>query len=68
MAPLIMAVVLGDKIEMSFRRALTISEGSFAIFITSSFSAVFLGAAVLILGLQLVAWLFGFRVRAKQEG
>jgi putative tricarboxylic transport membrane protein len=65
LAPLIMAVVLGDKIEMSFRRALTISEGSWGIFVQSSFSAVFLGAAALIVGLQLVAWLFGFRVREK---
>jgi putative tricarboxylic transport membrane protein len=65
LAPLIMAVVLGDKIEMSFRRALTISEGSWGIFVQSSFSALFLGAAALIVGLQLVAWLFGFRVREK---
>ncbi len=62
-APLIMAVVLGDKIEMSLRRALTISEGSLWIFFTSSFSVVFLAAAAVILGLQLVAWLMGFRVR-----
>ncbi len=66
LAPLVMAVVLGDKIEMSFRRALTISEGSLWIFATSSFSAVFLAAAALILILQLIAWLFGFRIRGQR--
>ncbi len=65
LAPLILAVVLGDKIELSFRRALTISEGSFWIFLKSSFSQIFLIAAVLILVLQIIAWLFGFRIREK---
>ena len=66
LAPLILAVVLGDRIELSFRRALTISEGSFWIFLKSSFSQVFLIAALLILVLQTIAWLFGFRVRGKK--
>jgi putative tricarboxylic transport membrane protein len=68
LAPLILAVVLGDRIELSFRRALTISEGSFWIFLKSSVSQVFLIAAILILVLQTIAWLFGFRVRGKKEG
>ena len=67
MAPLILAVVLGDKIELSFRRALTISEGSFWIFVKSSFSQIFLAAALLIAVLQITAWLLGFRIR-KQNG
>jgi putative tricarboxylic transport membrane protein len=67
MAPLVLALVLGDKIEMSFRRALTTSEGSLWIFFKSSFSKVFLIAAVLILALQLIAWLAGFRTQEKEK-
>jgi len=64
---LILAVVLGDRIEMSFRRALTISEGSLLILIKSSFSKVFVIAALLILILQTIAWLSGFRIRGETE-
>jgi putative tricarboxylic transport membrane protein len=67
MAPLVLALVLGDKIEMSFRRALTTSEGSLWIFFKSSFSKVFLIAAGLILVLQLIAWLAGFRTQEKEK-
>jgi putative tricarboxylic transport membrane protein len=66
-SPLILAVVLGDKIEMSLRRALTISEGSLWIFFKSSFSKIFVVAALLILVLQTIAWLFGFRVRGESK-
>lgn len=64
-SPLILAVVLGDRIEMSLRRALTISEGSLWIFFKSSFSKIFLSALLLILVIQAIAWLFGFRIRGK---
>jgi putative tricarboxylic transport membrane protein len=64
-SPLILAVVLGDKIEMSLRRALTISEGSLWIFFTSSFSKVFVIAGILILVLQTTAWILGFRIRRE---
>jgi putative tricarboxylic transport membrane protein len=67
MAPLILAVVLGDKIEMSFRRALTISEGSFWIFMKSSFSKIFLIAVLVIVVLQVVALLAGYKVREEAQ-
>jgi putative tricarboxylic transport membrane protein len=67
MAPLILAAVLGDKMEMSFRRALTISEGSLWIFFKSSFSKIFLAAVVLVLILQGVAWLTGYRKRQDHD-
>lgn len=60
---LIMGIVLGDRIELSFRRALATSGGDFLIFIKSSFSKVFLAAALLIVVLQLAAWLMGFRLK-----
>jgi putative tricarboxylic transport membrane protein len=37
-APLILAVIVGDKMEQSFRQALTIADGSFEIFVRSSVS------------------------------
>jgi len=67
MAPLILAAVLGDKMEMSFRRALTISEGSLLIFFKSSVSKIFLVAVILILILQGMAWFMGFRRRMAEE-
>jgi putative tricarboxylic transport membrane protein len=68
MAPLILAAVLGDKMEMSFRRALTISEGSLWIFVKSSASKIFMVALILILVLQGVAWFMGYRRRMAEEG
>ncbi len=65
--PLVLAVVLGDKIEMSFRRALTISEGSFWIFLQSSFSKIFLIVLFLILVLQIFAWFLGLRIRGEDR-
>lgn len=63
LATLIMGIVLGDRIELSFRRALATSGGDFMIFIKSSFSQIFLAAALLIVVLQLVAWFMGFRIK-----
>ena len=60
-APLLLAVILGDRIELAFRRSLTISDGDFSIFIESTSSAVFLCVLVIIVGLQLTAWLLGYR-------
>jgi putative tricarboxylic transport membrane protein len=68
MAPLILAAVLGDKMEMSFRRALTISDGSLWIFVKSSTSKIFMVAVVLILLLQGAAWFMGYRRRMAEEG
>jgi putative tricarboxylic transport membrane protein len=46
-SPLILALVLGPMFENSLRRALIISDGSPAIFVTRPLSAVFLCAALL---------------------
>jgi len=67
MAPLILAAVLGDKMEMSFRRALTISEGRLLIFMKSSVSKIFMVAVALIFILQGTAWVMGFRKRMVEE-
>ncbi len=65
LSPLILAVVLGDRLELAFRRALTISEGSLWIFVKSSFSQVFVAALIIIIALQAAAWALGFRIRSK---
>ena len=48
-APLILALVLGQRLETSFRRSLIMSRGDFSIFITRPISLGFLIVAVLLL-------------------
>jgi putative tricarboxylic transport membrane protein len=45
-APLLLAFVLGDRIEINFRRALTISDGDYAIFLKGPAAQISLGAVV----------------------
>jgi putative tricarboxylic transport membrane protein len=66
-APLLLAVVLGDRMETSFRRALTISDGDWWIFLQGAASRILLGAVALLLLLQGAAWLLGFRRKARAE-
>ena len=66
-APLLLAMVLGDRMEVSLRRALVISNGDYGIFLQGAFSQVFVGAIVLLVLLQGVAWLFGFSKKALRE-
>jgi putative tricarboxylic transport membrane protein len=60
-APLLLAVVLGDRLEVSLRRALTISQGDWWVLLQGAMSKIFLGAVLLLLLLQSAAWLLGFR-------
>lgn len=48
-APLILALVLGQKLETSFRRSLIMSHGDFSIFISRPISLAFLITALLLL-------------------
>jgi putative tricarboxylic transport membrane protein len=48
-APLILALVLGQRLETSFRRSLIMSRGDFSIFVTRPISLGFLIVAVLLL-------------------
>lgn len=70
-APLLLALVLGERMEVSFRRALTISNGDYWTFVQGPAARVFLGALGVIVALQLIAWAFGYRrrvaVQATQE-
>jgi putative tricarboxylic transport membrane protein len=66
-APLLLAIVLGDRMEVSLRRALTISNGDWWILVQGAMSKIFLGAVVLLVVLQGAAWVLGFR-RKMAEG
>ena len=50
MAPLLLALVLGDRLEENFRLALTMSGGSYAVFADHASLAVLISARVPLAG------------------
>ena len=66
-APLLLAVVLGDRMEVSFRRALIISDGDYWGLLRGGASKVFLIALAFLLALQGLAWMMGYRKRMADE-
>ncbi len=62
-APLLLAVVIGDRMEVALRRALIISEGNWAALAQDAFSRIFLSAIVVLVLLQCIAWWLGLRRR-----
>jgi putative tricarboxylic transport membrane protein len=67
MAPLLLALVLGDRLEENFRLALTMSGGSYATFADSVSLMVLGAAAALLLIIQGFAWAFGYRKSVADE-
>jgi len=67
LAPLVLALVLGPMIENNMRRALTISNGEFSIFLTKPLSLVFILAAVAWLAIPLLLKLKGRNVIINDE-
>lgn len=67
LAPLVLALVLGPMIENNMRRALTISNGDFSIFVTKPLSLVFVMAAVAWLVVPLLLKLKGRNVIVNDE-
>jgi len=57
-APLLLALVLGPRLEVAFRQSLMISHGDFGIFITRPISMVFLLATGLFLAIPLIRAVF----------
>jgi len=53
-APLLLALVLGPKLEVAFRQALMISHGDFGVVLSRPISAFFLAATFLFLCVPLV--------------
>jgi putative tricarboxylic transport membrane protein len=67
MAPLLLALVLGDRLEDSFRLSLTMSGGSYATFLDTGALIVLGAAAGLFLLVQGLAWAFGYRKAIADE-
>ena len=61
MAPLLLALVLGDRLEEKFRLALTMSGGDYATFADNASLIVIAIAGGLLLIIQGLAWAFGYR-------
>lgn len=65
-APALLAIVLGDRMEAGFRRALAISDGDYAIFLHGPAVKVFLGLLVAVLVAK--AWSARRLARAGRAG
>lgn len=57
-APLLLALVLGPKLEVAFRQSLMISHGDFGIFISRPISMAFLLAAAVFLVIPIIQMIF----------
>jgi putative tricarboxylic transport membrane protein len=67
MAPLLLALVLGDRLEENFRLALTMSSGDYATFADRASLPVLIAAVALLAVVQGLAWAFGYRKRFADE-
>ena len=68
-APLVFAVVLGPLAEVTFRQALTMSQGSAAIFVASPIAATLVAGAFLVLAGPLMwVWLRRMKISAGGGG
>ncbi len=67
MAPLLLAFVLGDRLEEQMRLALTMSGGSYATFADNTSIIVLTSVLGLLFSVQAVAWLFGYRKSVADE-
>ena len=59
-APLVLALVLGDKAEDAFRQSMLMSQGSLSIFVSNPLVATITTIAILLITWPLWAMLFGF--------
>ena len=57
-APLLLALVLGPKLEVAFRQALMISHGDFGVFVNRPVSMVFLLATLIFLAIPFIRMIF----------
>lgn len=65
MAPLLLALVLGDRLEENFRLALTLSGGRYATFADRAALIVMVSAAALLLILEGLVWALGVSRQVK---
>jgi len=57
LAPLVLAIVLGDRAEASFRQAMLVSQGEMSVFFANKLVGGMTGLALLLLAWPLIAWL-----------
>jgi len=55
-APIVLALILGPMVERALYQSLTISHGSFSIFVTRPYSAVFLVMVFMVLTVPVARW------------
>jgi len=67
MAPLLLALVLGDRLEASFRLALTMSSGDYLTFMDKGTVIVLSLVVGLLLAVQALAWAFGYSKSVADE-
>jgi putative tricarboxylic transport membrane protein len=65
MAPLLLAFVLGDRLEENMRLAIGMPDNSYQTIVTCI--TVLLSVLGLLLGVMMVAWLFGYRKSMADE-
>jgi TctA family transporter len=65
LAPLVLAMVIGDKAEDAFRQAMLISRGSLGIFLSNGLVATLMGIGILFLVIPLVGQLRSRRTMAR---
>jgi putative tricarboxylic transport membrane protein len=56
LAPLVLAIVLGDRAEASFRQAMLVSQGDMSIFFSNALVGTMTGLALLLLFSPLLTW------------
>src|SRR3954465_6746296 len=64
LAPMVLAIVLGDRAEASFRQAMLVSQGDMAIFFSNKLVGGLTGVALLLLVWPLASWVLGRMRRA----
>jgi putative tricarboxylic transport membrane protein len=64
LAPLVLAIVLGDRAEASFRQAMLVSQGEMSVFFSNSLVGTMTGLALALLFWPIVSWASG-RFRAS---
>jgi putative tricarboxylic transport membrane protein len=57
LAPLVLAIVLGDRAEASFRQAMLVSQGDMAVFFSNALVGTLTGVALILLFWPLVSWI-----------
>lgn len=66
-APLILGMVLGNRLEQSLRQSLMMSQGQLAILVARPLSAALLALTVVILFMPVVAKIRSWRVKAAEQ-